>query len=85
MITNHNNDHKSSTLSKIMIMMMIFRPSTALLTPSPHCDAPRAGEVGRPRAPGCLHGGDGNGDGDGDGDDDGGNNDNFDIVDNDGE
>ena len=58
---------------------MFTRPGSALLTPSPHCNAPRAGEVGRPRAPGCLHGDAGDGDGDG------GNNDNFDIVDNDGE
>ena len=33
---------------------MFTRPGSALLTPSPHCNAPRAGEVGRPRAPGCL-------------------------------
>ena len=32
---------------------MFTRPGSALLTPSPHCNAPRAGEVGRPRAPGC--------------------------------
>ena len=35
--------------------MMMFRPSTALLTRPPHCNAPRAGEVGRPRAPGWHH------------------------------